>query len=206
MRSFKQYIMESVHTYDCTIKIVGEIDDKLMDLFKYNLNKFDPIEITGPTTTPIQKSPYGFPNVENQSVNIIKAKFRYPATEPMIRQMARLINIDENRVRLVSTGFDDSIDYEAEQYENQMEKSPVLTNDYPNNEKAKEAAKAYGNSYLDEIEKSMKEHKIISPYAGEKTKEAFDPFKPQDYMKSMGDKSPMTTINRPAKPITGAGR
>jgi hypothetical protein len=198
--------MESVHTYDCTIKIVGEIDDKLMDLFKYNLNKFDPIEITGPTTTPIQKSPYGFPNAENQSVNIIKAKFRYPATEPMIRQMARLINIDENRVRLVSTGFDDSIDYEAEQYENQMEKSPVLTNDYPNDEKAKEAAKAYGNSYLDEIEKSMKEHKIISPYAGEKTKEAFDPFKPQEYMKSMGDKSPMTTINRPAKPKTGDGR
>jgi hypothetical protein len=206
MRSFKQYIMESVHTYDCTIKIVGEIDDKLMDMFKYNLKKFDPIEITGPTTTPIQKSPYGFPNMANQSVNIIKAKFRYPATEPMIRQMARLINIDENRVRLVSTAFDDSIDHEAQQYENQMEKSPVLTNDYPNDEKAKEAAKAYGNSYLDEIEKSMKDHKINSPYAGEKTKEAFDPFKPQEYMKSMGNKGPMTTINRPAKPKTGAGR
>jgi hypothetical protein len=206
MRSFKQYIMESVHTYDCTIKIVGEIDDKLMDMFKYNLKKFDPIEITGPTTTPIQKSPYGFPNMANQSVNIIKAKFRYPATEPMIRQMARLINIDENRVRLVSTAFDDSIDHEAQQYENQMEKSPVLTNDYPNDEKAKEAAKAYGNSYLDEIEKSMKDHKINSPYAGEKTKQAFDPFKPEEYMKSMGDKSPMSTITRPAKPKTGAGR
>jgi hypothetical protein len=177
-----------------------------MDLFKYNLNKFDPIEITGPTSTPIQKSPYGFPGVTNQSVNIIKAKFRYPATEPMVRQMARLINIDENRVRLVSTAFDDSIDHEAQQYENQMEKSPVLTNDYPNDEKAKEAAKAYGNSYLDEIEKSMKDHKIESPYAGEKTKSAFDPFKPEEYMKSMGDKSPMSTITRPAKPKTGAGR
>jgi hypothetical protein len=206
MRSFKHYLVESVHSYDYTIKIVGEIDAKQMDLFKYNLNKFDPIEITGPTSTPIQKSPYGFPGVTNQSVNIIKAKFRYPATEPMVRQMARLINIDENRVRLVSTAFDDSIDHEAEQYENQMEKSPVLTNDYPNDEKAKEAAKAYGNSYLDEIEKSMKDHKIESPYAGEKTKQAFDPFKPEEYMKSMGDKSPMSTINRPAKPKIGAGR
>lgn len=198
--------MESVHTYNYTIKIVGDVDAKQMDLFKHNLSKFDPIEIEGPKTTPIQKSPYGFPGVSNQPVNIIKAKFRYPATEPMVRQMANLMNMDENRVRLVSTEFDDSIDHEAEQYENQMEKSPVLTNDYPNDEKAKEAAKAYGNSYLDEIEKSMKDHKIESPFAGEKTKEAFDPFKPQEYMKSMGNKGPMTTINRPAKPKTGAGR
>jgi hypothetical protein len=177
-----------------------------MDLFKYNLNKFDPIEITGPTSTPIQKSPFGFPGVINQSVNIIKAKFRYPATEPMIRQMANLMNIDENRVRLVTTGFDDSIDLEAEQYENSADKSPLLTNDYPDDANAKAAAKAYGNSYLDEIEKQMKDHKIESPYAGEKTKQAFDPFKPEEYMKSMGNKGPMTTITRPAKPITGAGR
>jgi hypothetical protein len=206
MRSFKHYLVESVHSYDYTIKIVGEIDAKQMDLFKYNLNKFDPIEITGPTSTPIQKSPFGFPGVINQSVNIIKAKFRYPATEPMIRQMANLMNIDENRVRLVTTGFDDSIDLEAEQYENSADKSPLLTNDYPDDANAKAAAKAYGNSYLDEIEKQMKDHKIESPYAGEKTKQAFDPFKPEEYMKSMGNKGPMTTITRPAKPITGAGR
>jgi len=206
MRSFKHYLVESVHSYDYTIKIVGEIDAKQMDLFKYNLNKFDPIEITGPTTTPIQKSPYGFPGVINQSVNIIKAKFRYPATEPMIRQMANLMNIDENRVRLVTTGFDDSIDLEAEQYENSADKSPLLTNDYPEDANAKAAAKAYGNSYLDEIEKQMKDHKINSPYAGEKTKQAFDPFKPEEYMKTMGDKSPMSKITRPAKPKTGAGR
>jgi hypothetical protein len=206
MRSFKHYLVESVHSYDYTIKIVGEIDAKQMDLFKYNLNKFDPIEISGPTSTPIQKSPYGFPGVTNQSVNIIKAKFRYPATEPMVRQMANLMNIDENRVRLVTTGFDDSIDLEAEQYENSADKSPLLTNDYPDDANAKAAAKAYGNSYLDEIEKQMKDHKIESPYAGEKTKQAFDPFKPEEYMKSMGNKGPMTTITRPAKPITGAGR
>jgi hypothetical protein len=206
MKSLKSFIAESVHSYDVSIKIVGEVEGKWMDLFKHNLNKFDPITIEGPKSTPVQKSPFGFPGVSNQPVNIIKAKFRYPATEPMIRQMASLLGMDENRVRLVTTAFDDSIDHEAEQYENQMEKSPVLTNDYPNDEQAKAAAKAYGNSYLDEIEKSMKDHKIESPYAGEKTKSAFDPFKPEEYMKSMGDKSPMSKITLPAKPKTGAGR
>jgi hypothetical protein len=206
MRSLKHYLMESVHTYDYTIKIVGDVEAKQMDLFKYNLNKFDPIEISEPKTTPIQKSPFGFPGVENQPVNIIKAKFRYPATEPMIKQMARLLNMDENRVRLVTTGFDDSIDLEAEQYENSAEKAPLLGNDYPDDANAKAAAKAYGNSYLDEIEKQMKDHKINSPYAGEKTKQAFDPFKPEEYIKSMGKDSPMSKITRPAKPTTGSGR
>jgi hypothetical protein len=206
MKSLKNYIMESVHSYDVTIKIVGEVEKNWMDMFKHNLNKFDPITLEGPKSTPVQKTPFGFPGVENQSVNIIKAKFRYPATEPMIKQMARLLNMDENRVRVVTTGFDDSINDEAEQYENSAEKAPLLGNDYPNDEKAKAAAKAYGNSYLDEIEKQTKDHKINSPFAGEKTKQAFDPFKPEEYMKTMGDKSPMSKITRPAKPKTGAGR
>jgi hypothetical protein len=206
MKSLKHYLVESIHYYDYTIKIVGELDSKFVELFKYNLKKFDPVEIEGPKSTPIQKFPVGFPEAKNEPVNIIKAKFRYPTTEPMIRQMAQLLGLDENRVRVMSTGYEDSIEHEAEQYENQMENSPLLTNDYPNDKKAKEAAKAYGNSYLDEIEKQTKDSKMDIPYAGEKTKQAFDPFKPEEYMKSMGNKGPMTTITRPAKPITGAGR
>ena len=206
MRSFKHYLVESVHTYDYTIKIVGDVESKLMDLFKYNLNKFDPLEITGPTTTPVQKTPYGFPGVINQSVNIIKAKFRYPATEPMIRQMANLLNIDENRVRLVTTNFDNSIDEEMAQYENELEKSPLLDSEYPDNKSAKEAANAYSNSYLNQIEDQYKTNKIESPYAGEKTKTAFDPFKPETYSQSNGKDSPMSKVTRPARPKTGSGR
>ena len=89
MQSLKQYIVESVRSYNYTIKIAGEIDKNFIDLFTYNLNKFDPIKIENPTTTPIQKDPYGFPGLENQPVTIIKAEFRYPATEPMIQQIAQ---------------------------------------------------------------------------------------------------------------------
>ena len=86
MRSLKQYIVESVHTYNYTIKIAGDVDKNWLDLFKYNLKKFDPVNISEPKSTPIQKDPYGFPNLSNQSVTIIKAEFRYPANEPMIQQ------------------------------------------------------------------------------------------------------------------------
>ena len=88
MRSLKQYIVESVHTYDYTIKIAGQIDKNWLDMFKYNLKKFDPLEISEPKSTPIQPNPIGFKDVTNEPVTLIKCKFRYPATEPMVQQIS----------------------------------------------------------------------------------------------------------------------
>lgn len=206
MRSLKQYIAESVHTFDYTVKIAGEVDDKFIDMFKFNLKKFDPIEMSEPKSTPIQKDPYGFPGVSNVPITLIKCKFRYPATEPMIQQLAQLCGYNVNMVRLVKTGYDESITSEMEGYENQMDHSPVLTHEEMEEQPgAKEAAKAYGNSYLDSIQDQNKDSKIDIPYAGEKTKAAFDPFKPETLMSTMGKDSPMSKITRPAKPTTGRG-
>jgi hypothetical protein len=206
MKSLKQYIVESIHTYDCTIKIAGEVDKNFLDLLKYNLKKFDPIEISEPKTTPIQKSPVGFPGITNEPVTMIRCKFRYPVTEPMVKQMVQLLGYDVNKVRLVSTGYDESITTEQEGYMNQMEHTPVLTHEELEEQPgAKEAAKAYGNSYLDSIKEQTKDDKIEMPYAGTKTKDSFDPFKPETLFSTMGKDSPMTKITRPAKPQTGRG-
>ena len=206
MRSLKQYITESVHTYDYTVKIAGQIDKNWLDLFKHNLKKFDPIEMSEPKTTPIQKSPYGFNEITNEPVTLIKCKFRYPATEPMVQQIAQLLGYNVNMVRLVRTGYDESVTSEMEGYENQMDHSPVLTHEELEEQPgAKEAAKAYGNSYLDSIKEQTKDDKIDIPYEGTKTPAAFDPFKPETLMASMGKDSPMSKITRPAKPQTGRG-
>lgn len=198
--------MESVHTFDYTVKIAGEVDDKFMDMFKMNLKKFDPIEMSEPKTTPIQKDPYGFPGVSNMPVTMIKCKFRYPATEPMIQQLAQLCGYNVNMVRLVKTGYDESVTTEQEGFENQMDHSPVLTHEEMEEQPgAKEAAKAYGNSYLDSIKDQTKDDKIEIPYAGTKTKAAFDPFKPETLISTMGKDSPMSKITRPDKPQTGRG-
>ena len=205
MRSLKQYITESLKSYNYTIKIAGDVDKNFIDMFKYNLNKFDPIRISDPVKTPIQKDPYGFPNLANQSVTIIKADFRYPATEPMIQQIAQLLGYNINMVRVISTHYDDSINSEAEGYANEMKDSPLLTHEEMGEQPgAKEANKAYGDSYLSSIKDQMKGSTIDIPYAGQKTKNAFDPFKPYLDDKQLGDKSPMTTIKRPPKPATGA--
>ncbi len=202
MKSLKHFITESVKNYRYTIKIAGVVDKNFLELFKFNLKKFDPVEIGEPTSTPIQKSPYGFNGITNEPVTIIKATFRYPATEPMIQQVAQLLGYNINMVRVVSTDFDDSINNEAEGYANQAKDSPLLTKEELA-DNGKDANKAYADSYLDSIKKQAEGSKIDIPYEGKKTPDAFDPFKQPVYDKA-GVNSPMSKITRPEKPKTGA--
>jgi hypothetical protein len=205
MKSLKHFIVESIKTYNYTIKIAGVVDKNFLEMFKYNLKKFDPVQISEPKSTPIQKDPYGFPNLNNQSVTIIKAEFRYPATEPMIQQVAQLLGSQVDMIRVVSSNFDDSINSEMVGYENEMSHSPLLNHEELEEQPgAKAASKAYGDSYLQSIKDQAKDSMIDIPYAGKETPDSFDPFKPYLDDKKMGDKSPMSTITRPAKPATGA--
>lgn len=207
MRSLKHFICESIHTYNYTIKIAGQADKKFLDMFMYNLKKFDPVMISEPISTPIQKDPFGFPELKNEPVTIIKAEFRYPANEPMIRQIAQLLGYNMNAIRVIGADFDNSIDNEAEGYANQADHSPVLTHEELEEQPgAKDAAKAYGNSYLDSIKEQGMKDKIEFTYSGKKTPSSFDPFKPETYVDKKSQVSPMSKITRPAKPQTGQHR
>lgn len=195
--------MESVYTYNYRIHVAGEIDPNKLDLLKYNLQKFSPVKISEPKTTPIQKTLSMFPEVENERVTTIEVEFRYPATEPMVKQLAQLLGIDENKVRVVGTKFDDSVQEEHKGFQNQVSHSPLLMHgELEEQPGAKQASKEYSSSYLSTIKNQTKDSKIDIPYE-KKTPTSFDPFKP--YQPDSGsEKSPMTTIKRPPKPETGA--
>lgn len=201
MKSLKQYIAESVHLYEVTIKIAGEVDKNFLDLFIFNLKKFEPVGTITPKTLPIQKDVYGFPGMKNEPVTLLKCQFRYPCTEPMVQQLAQLLGYNVNYVRLVDSKYDDSINNEQEQYANQMTPNKE---DFNKISGATEAEKAYSNSYLDSIKDQTKDSKIMIPYAAKETPDAFDPFKPYLDDKKDGAKSPMTNIKLPARPKTGA--
>jgi hypothetical protein len=205
MKSLKSYIVESIRTYHYRLKIAGEVNQTMLQLIELNLQKFTPVKIGEPKTTPIQPKLLDFPEVQNERVTSIDVEFRYPVIEPFVKQMARLLGLDENRVRLITPGYADSLDTEYEEYQNQMAHSPVLDHEELEEEKgSKAASKAYGDSYLSSIKDQAKGAKIDIPYAGANTPDAFDPFKPYLDDKKLGDKSPMSTIKRPPKPETGA--
>lgn len=198
MKPFRQYLMESVRTYRYKIKVAGSPDKNWVDLFTYNLQKFDPVKISDPKTTPVQKDPYGFPGLTNQAITIIDVEFKYPAVEPMIKQIARLLNYDENLVRMIQADYDDSVNNEIAQYANQASHTPVL--DHEELEDAgKQASKDYADQYMTKISKEAEKDKMEMPFAATKTKPAEDTRK-----KPGNEKSPFTTVERQPKPATGA--
>lgn len=198
MKSFRHYLMESVRTYRYKIKIAGTPDKNWIQLFCLNLQKFDPISIGEPKATPIQKDPYGFPGLTNQPVTMIDAEFKYPCTEPMVKQLARLLNYDENLVRMIQADYDGSVDKEVEGYANQMNHSPVLDHEELE-DSGKQASKDYADQYMSKIAAESEKDKIKMKYAAPETKPAVDTRKLPG-----NTKSPMTTIVRQPKPETGA--
>lgn len=210
MKSFTKYLMESVRSYDYTIKILGEPDKTWLELFCYNLDsKFDAVEMSDPTTTVTQRNPLGFPENSNKPVTIIKAKFRYPTTEIMIKDIVRLLvhdknSISQNDIRVFQSGYEDSINAEMKQYENQIEHTPVL-NHAELEDNGKEASKDYAGSYLDKIRAEYKKNPVEMSYATGKPKNSFDPFKAVP--KQISDiTSPISHISRPPKPKTSNNR
>jgi hypothetical protein len=204
MRSFKQYLAESVRTYNYKIKIAGEPSDKWLQLFTMNLSKFDPVNIGKPKSTPIQKDPYGFPGLKDQAITIMDVSFRYPCTEPMVLQMAQLLGYDPNMVRLVQRDFNDGIAKEAEMYANQSSHSPLLDHSELEDSVGSESAgKEYSQSYLGRIKQQEAGKEIKNKYSTKETPKAFDPYDQKAIQKSMGNKSPMTQINLPPRPATG---
>jgi len=201
MKSLRHYLMESVRTYRYTIKIAGDVDKNFIDLFTHNLTKFDPVKIEDSKTTPVQKDPYGFPDLQNESITIIKAEFKYPATEPMIQQIAQLLGKNINTVRVLTTDYDDSINSEADKYANQMdaEEKQALLNTETLEDNGKEASKEYANQYLDKV--VPKKPSIDIPYAGKQT-----PTQPNKSKEGINTTSAMGNgrVTMPAKPQTGS--
>lgn len=171
-------------------------------MFVFNLSKFSPVSVSEPKTTPIQANPYGFPGLQNQPITTIKVEFRYPCIEPNIKQIARLLKYDENMVRMIETGADESFDQEAEKYAKQQENSPLLMNpekDSPAD--AKQAGAEYGDSYLTSISQQRGDS------TGEITFAAKPPVKPHDPFKKVepaNKKSPISDIKLPPRPKTSA--
>jgi hypothetical protein len=198
MKSLRQYLTESVRTYHYTIKIAGDCDKNFIDMFTHNLSKFDPVKIEDPKTTPVQKDPYGFPELQNESIVIIKCEFKYPATEPMVQQLAQLLGCNINRVRMITTDYNDSINSEAEGYANEAKDEPLLLKTELE-DNGKEASKEYASQYLDRV--VPKKPSIDIPYDGKKT-----PIAPNKSKEGINTLSPMSKITRPDLPATGARR
>ena len=198
MKNFQQYLTESERTYNYRIKIVGDVTADWIKALEAKLAQFDPVKIARAKTTPVQLAPQDFPAHKNDSVTSIDVEFRYPAIEPQIKQLAQVLFLDPNRIVMLTTPHEDSMDVEREKIAD--ENKNLLTNtDFPQPDAVqKELSKDYSAPYN---QHAVLKNAYRSDFnvAGGKTPPAVTT---NDL--PMDNSSPFSKVKRPAKPATGA--
>ena len=198
MKHFKEYLAESERTYNYRIKMVGETPAEFERLLKEKLKQFDIVKLTDKKETPVLPKSTDFPGYQNEKISMFDMECRYPAIEPQIKQLAQLLGFDPNRIVMLTSAHCDSICDEIERIDSENQDLLVDT-DYPKNTPEQE---------------ELKKDYSIGPYDHEVLKNAYKssftiaggntpPAKTTNDL-PMGDKSPMSKIKRPKKPVTGA--
>ena len=197
MKKFNEYLAESQRVYNYRIKIVGDVPSGFIKALEEKLKQFDPAKISDVKTTPVQLNPAEFPAYSNERVSHMDCEFRYPAIEPQIQQIAQLLGLDPNRVRMMTVPYEDSMNKERVDVDEQN-KDLLTDTDYPAPDKQQKAlSKDYSTGPYDHavLKNAYRSNFEI---AGGKT-----PAATTTNDLPMGDESPMSAVKRPARPLTG---
>ena len=198
MKNFQQYLAESERTYNYRIKIVGDVAPDFVKQLEAKCKQFDIVSFSRPKTTPVQMKPADFPKHSNDSVTSIDVEFRYPAIEPQIKQIAQLLFLDPNRIIMLTSPHEESMDAEREKIEDQN-KDLLTDTDYPAPDAEQRAlSKDYSAPY-DQHAVLKNAYRSDFTVAGGKT----PPAETTNDL-PMGNDSPMTKVKRPPRPATGA--
>jgi len=198
MKKFHHYLAESERTYDYRIKILGDVPPTFIKDLEQKLEQFDIVRMSGKKTTPVQRLLKDFPNEENDMVTSVDVSFRYPAIEPQIQQLAQLLGLSPNRIRLLTQPYVDSIDNEISEI-NTQNKDLIADTDYPAPNAEQQALKKdySGDPYKHAVLQNA--YRSDFTVAGGKT----PPAKTTNDIKQ-DTKSPMTDIKRMPRPATFA--
>lgn len=197
MKPFAKYLAESERTYNYRIKVVGDVPDGFFKELKEKCAQFDVVKMSDAKSTPVRKAIPDFPAFPNQPMKIVDVEFKYPAIEPQIKQLAQILGLDPNRIVMMGTPYEQSLDIESEKIADQNK--DLLDSPYPAPDAQQKAlSKDYATGPYDHavLKNAYKTNFTI---AGEKT----PPAKTTNEL-PMGNKSPMTNIKRQPKPATGA--
>ena len=197
MKPFAKYLAESERTYNYRIKVVGDVPDGFFKELRDKCAQFDIVKMSDAKSTPVRRVIPDFPAFPNQPMKIVDVEFKYPAIEPQIKQLAQLLGLDPNRVVMMATPYEESLDIESDKIADQNK--DLLDSPYPAPDAEQRAlSKDYATGPYDHavLKNAYRSNFTV---AGGKT----PPAKTTNEL-PMGNKSPMTNIKRQPKPATGA--
>ena len=197
MKPFAKYLAESERTYNYRIKVVGDVPDGFFKELRDKCAQFDIVKMSDAKSTPVRRVIPDFPAFPNQPMKIVDVEFKYPAIEPQIKQLAQILGLDPNRIVMMATPYEESLDIESEKIADQNK--DLLDSPYPAPDAEQRAlSKDYATGPYDHavLKNAYRSNFTV---AGGKT----PPAKTTNEL-PMGNKSPMTNIKRQPKPATGA--
>lgn len=197
MKHFREYLLENERVYTYRIKIAGDTPKDFVKALEEKLQQFDVVKMSKPKTSPVQAKLADFPAFDNESVTHVDVEFRYPAIEPQIQQIAQLLGLDPNRIRMLTVPYEDSNAKLTADVEKQN-KDLLTDTDYPAPDAEQKALYKDYSAAPDDHAVLKNTYRSNFTVAGGKTPPAVT-----TNSLPMGDKSPMTNIKRPPKPATG---
>jgi len=97
MSTFKDYLAESVKSYDYKIKVAGTIDKDFANKMETALAKFEVAKMSAGKKTPIMTMPLDFPMLSNEEVTIFDVTTNYPVS---VRELKEYLS---DRMRVPAT-------------------------------------------------------------------------------------------------------
>lgn len=115
MSTFKEYLSESVKTYEFKIKIAGDLPEGFDKAMKTALMKYDCASISKGKRIPIQEAPLDFPEMKHTHVTIFDIACRYPATtQTLTEYLVDQLKIARGGIRVRNTREQENIDDNVE--------------------------------------------------------------------------------------------
>lgn len=174
MKSLKEYLTESVKTYQFRIKVAGDLKEGFADRAKAGLARYTCEKFNQVSNTPIQTKVKDFPELENVEVTVFECECAYPVTPQELA--AALKN---------STGLSETF-FRVRNMSDPTEQEMPLATDEPsgeamlNDSQYKDAPKVnhkeyfgddYNKSFLKDLQKASKERMKEAEYKLGKNKE-----------------------------------
>ena len=198
MRTLQEYLIESAQQYEYRIKIAGELTQEQIEKMEHGFAAFDMVSLSEPKRTPIAENPLGFEGVTNKEVNIMDAKFNYPASTEQFLQICKEAGIEATNIRVINKAFEVSMADEESNKDKTPEDGSLLDSDLPDDIQAQvDANRDYATpgSEQDVIKNRAKTEFEVAGGKTEKAQTTND--LPQN------NTSPFSSVTLPDRPKTG---
>lgn len=162
MKSFAEYLNESVKDYNFRLKVAVEPTDEVMDRIENVLNKYQVSGVSSARKTPIQSHPLDFQTLKNSEVWIIDFSVDYPVTADILwHNLSQRAGIPLNQMVVINSDHPEEIAREEAEGEENETYVPLIGSE----DEVTLTDPQYGEEFIDKFLDELEDHPQPGPKA-----------------------------------------